>query len=98
MFLGTDRLLALKLLAFIRDLACLLFRRDDVEFITGLRSTVETKDRTGFTRMYLVDTLTAFVEHGFDTTVESTCQHDIAHMERTVLHEQRRYISTTFIE
>ena len=97
-FLRADGLLALKLLTLVGDVACFLLRRDDVELITGLRRTVETEDRTGFARTHFGDLLSALVEHRFDTTVEGTCEDDVAHMQRTVLHEQRSYVAAAFVK
>ena len=98
MFLRTDRLLALELLTFVSDVTCLLLGRQYVELVTCLRCTVETKDRTGLTRVYLIDLLTTLVEHRTDTSVVRSCEHDIAHVERTVLYQEGCYISTSFVQ
>ncbi len=96
--LGADRLLALQLLTLVSNLACLLLGRQYVELVTGLRRTVETEDRTRLTRANLLDALAALVEHGLDTTVVGAGQHDVAHMERTVLDEQRSYVAASLVE
>lgn len=96
--LGADRLLALQLLTLVSNLACLLLGRQYVELVTGLRRTVETEDRTRLTRANLLDALAALVEHGLDTTVVGAGQHDVAHMERTVLDEQRAYVAASLVE
>ena len=47
MFLRADGLLALQLLAFVRNLACLLLGWQHIELIACLRSTIQAEDSTG---------------------------------------------------
>ena len=96
--LGAQTLLALQLLAFVGNLAGLLLGLDHVEGITGLRCAIETEDEHGLGRTGLLDALVTLVEHGFHATEVCTGQYDIAHLERTVLHEYGSHVATALVE
>ena len=81
---GTYRLLALQLHTLVGDVACLLLGLHDMEGVTGSGSTVQTKDDSRIGWPCLSDTLVTLVEHRLDTSVASSCHHDITHTERTV--------------
>ena len=98
MFLGAERHLALQLLAFVSNIACLLLSSHHVELITCLWCAIKTKNQTWFARKGLLDTLSTLVEHGFDLTMIDTCEDNITMMERTILHEHSSHIATTFVE
>ena len=98
MLLGTQRLLALQLLAFVSNLASLLLGRQYVELVTGLRCTVQTKNEAGFTRQGFLYLLTALIEHSLDLTMIGTRQHDIALMQSTVAHQHGGHIAASFIQ
>ncbi len=91
-------LFASELLALVGYLACLLLRLHDVECVAGGRSAVETEDEGGHGRTGLPDALVTLVEHGLDLAEVVAGQDDVAHAERTVLHQDVGHVAAAFVE
>ena len=96
--LGTQALFALQLLTFVGNFAGFLIGIEHMEGVTGSRSTVQTQNQHRFGRSCLFETLVALVEHGLHLTIGSSGQHDVAHMEGTVGHEDGGHIAAALVE
>ena len=96
--LGAAALLALQLLALVGNLACLLVGVHHVELVTGRGSAIQTQDQCRGRRTALGDADVALVEHGLDLAEVSTGQHDITHVERTVVDEHGGDVATSLVE
>ena len=86
------------MLTTVSDLTRLLLSLQYIKCITGLRSTVQTEDQYRLGRTSLLHPLITLVEHRLDTSLMSSRQNDISHLQRTVLHQYGRYIATSLVQ
>ena len=95
---GTNTLLALELFTLVGNFTSLLFCFHHVELVTCCWCTVQTEDEGWLCRKYLLDSLTALIEHCLDTSPTGSCQNDVALSECTILNKHCCHISTTLIK
>ena len=69
-----------------------------MERVASGGGTVQTQDDGGLGRTGLLDALVTLVEHGLNLTPGSTCDNDVANLQRTIRHEDGRHIATTLVE
>ena len=86
------------MLTTVSDLTRLLLSLQYIKCITGLRSTIQTEDQYRLGRTGLLHPLITLVEHRLDTSLMSSRQNDISHLQRTVLHQYGRYIATSLVQ
>ena len=89
---------ALQLFTLVSNLTCFLFGVHHMERVARRRCAIQTQDGGRFGRPDFFHALVTLVEHGFHTAVIRTGQHDVAHVQRSVGHEHRGHITTSFVQ
>ena len=69
-----------------------------MEGITCLRSTVQSEDGGCLGGTYLLYAASTLIEHGLDTSVGGTCQHDVSYAQRTIADDDGGHIAPSLVE
>jgi len=96
--LRAQALFTLQLFAFVGDLAGLLLGVEHMEGVACGGSAVQAQDEGCLRGARLLDALVTLVEHRLHLTVRGTGQHDVAHVQCTVRHQDGGYIATALVE
>ena len=71
---------------------------EDVEFVTGVRGTVQSEDGDRSRGAGLLQGLAALVGHGADLAAVLTGQHGVAYAERAGGDDEVGHVSTAFVK
>src|SRR5687768_1240681 len=98
MFLRTHSLLAQDLCTPVRNFFCFCFVFVNLELLTSLRRTIQTKNKDRSRRTGMVNFFISFIHHGFYTTIMLSTHYKVSRMQRTVLHKYCCYVTASFIK